>query len=91
MPAAGSAPKRKHAEVRKNHPRFSPGVDYLPWPNGPGYSVDDVLPDHRRVVWEVQQVYLHLVAIFGERDAATKMNYLAAATTPRAPSKKDEG
>ena len=91
MSAAGSAPKRKRAEVRKNHPRFPPGVDYLSWPKGSGYSVDDALPDHRRVVWEVQQIYLHLAAIFGELDAATKMNYLTAATSPKGAIKKMKG
>ena len=89
--SAGSAPKRKRAEVRKNHPRFSPGVEYLSWPRGAGHSVDDVLPDHRRVVWEMRQIYLLPVAIFGERDAATNMNYLTAATTPTISLKKDEG
>ena len=37
--SAGSAPKRKCAEVRKSHPRFSPGVEYLSWPRGGGRTL----------------------------------------------------
>lgn len=80
--AAGSVLKRKRVTVRKNHPRSAPGVAYLNWsPTGKGYSVGDAPPDHQRVVWEVKQIYIHLHEIFGERDAATKMDYLTAPAT----------
>jgi hypothetical protein len=85
MSANGSALKKKHRkDATPSHPRFTPGVSYLSWPptkGPPSVPVSNVPPDHRRVKWEVGQIFAHLVEVFGDDEAAAKMDHLTATKT----------
>ena len=75
----GSAPKKKRTKPpTKPHRTFTPGLPYLAWPKG---STSDTTADNVRVKWEAVAIHNHLIRLYGDDEAANKMDYLTAPTT----------
>ena len=81
--ANGSAPQKKQTKPpRKSHPRFKAPACLACWPpTTKGHSTTYVTPNNPRVVWEVKQIVAHLHDVFGEQEAANKINHLTEPTT----------